>query len=60
MGKSKVSSLKDPMKHPTFPPTTFKKGEKAFFKQVSLSKTPGAIKKAPGMGISMRKGARGK
>ena len=57
MGKSKVSSLKDPMKHP---PTTFKKGEKAFFKQVSLSKKPGAIKKAPGMGISMRKGARGK
>ena len=60
MGKSKVTGLKDPMKHPTFPPTTFKKGEKAFFHQVSLSKKPGAIKKAPGMGISMRKGARGK
>jgi hypothetical protein len=60
MAKSKVTSLKDPMKHPTFPKTTYKKGDKAFFKQVSLFKKPGAIKKAPGMGISMRKGARGK
>lgn len=59
MAKSKVSSLKDPMKHPTFPKTTYKKGNKAFFKQVSLAKKQGAIKKAPGMGISMRKVTRG-